>query len=30
MGYWLEIHFVKMGEIVLTQPIIPEVEVKKN
>ena len=30
MGYWLEIHFVKMGEIVLTQPIIPEVVVKKN
>ena len=30
MGYFLEIHFIKMGEIVLTQPIIPEVEVKKN
>jgi hypothetical protein len=30
MGYWLEIHFVKMGEIVLNQPIISEVEVKKN
>jgi hypothetical protein len=30
MGYWLEIHFVKMGEIVLTQSIIPEEVVKKN
>lgn len=33
MGYFLEIHFIKMGEIVLTQPVIsaiPEVEVKKN
>ena len=32
LGYWLEIHFVKMGEIVLTQPIIQEVgvEIKKN
>lgn len=29
-GYFLEVHFIKMGEIVLTQPIIPEVEVKKN
>lgn len=29
-GYFLEVHFIKMGEIVLTQPIISEVEVKKN
>ena len=32
-GYFLEVHFIKMGEIVLTQPVIsaiPEVEVKKN
>jgi hypothetical protein len=29
-GYFLEVHFIKMGEIVLTQPIIPEVVVKKN
>jgi hypothetical protein len=29
-GYFLEVHFMKMGEIVLTQPIISEVEVKKN
>lgn len=29
-GYFLEVHFIKMGEIVLTHPIIPEVEVKKN
>ena len=31
-GYFLEIHFIKMGEIVLTQPIIQEVgvEIKKN
>jgi hypothetical protein len=30
MGYFLEIHFIQMGEIVLTQPIIPELEVKKK
>ena len=33
MGYFLEIHFIKMGELVLTQPVIsaiPDVEVKKN
>ena len=29
-GYFLEVHFIKMGEIVLTKPIIPEVVVKKN
>ena len=29
-GYFLEVHFIKMGEIVLAQPIISEVEVKKN
>jgi len=29
-GYFLEVHFIKMGEIVLKQPIIPEVEVKKK
>ena len=31
-GYFLEVHFIKMGEIVLTQPIIQEVgvEIKKN
>ena len=32
-GYFLEVHFIKMGELVLTQPVIsaiPEVEVKKN
>ena len=29
-GYLLEVHFIKMGEIVLAQPIISEVEVKKN
>ena len=29
-GYFLEVHFIKMGEIVLTQPVISEVEVKKN
>jgi hypothetical protein len=29
-GYFLEVHFIKMGEIVLTQPIISEVEIKKN
>jgi hypothetical protein len=29
-GYFLEVHFIKMGEIVLTQPIISEVVVKKN
>jgi hypothetical protein len=29
-GYFIEVHFIKMGEIVLTQPIISEVEVKKN
>jgi hypothetical protein len=29
-GYFLEVHFIKMGELVLTQPIIPEVEIKKN
>jgi hypothetical protein len=31
-GYFLEVNFVKFGEIVLSQPIIPEVEaeVKKN
>jgi hypothetical protein len=30
MGYFLEIHFIMMGEIVLSQSIIPDVEVKKN
>jgi hypothetical protein len=29
-GYFLEVHFIKMGEIVLSQPIITEVEIKKN
>ena len=29
-GYFLEVNFIKMGEIVLTKPIISEVEVKKN
>ena len=29
-GYFLEVHFIMMGEIVLTQPIISEVVVKKN
>ncbi len=32
-GYFLEVHFIKMGEIVLTQPVIsaiPDMEVKKN
>jgi len=31
-GYFMEVNFVKFGEIVLSQPIIPEVEVevKKN
>ena len=29
-GYFLEVHFIKMGEIVLTQPIIPDAELKKN
>ena len=33
MGYFLEIHFIKMGEIVLINQsvnVVPEVEVKKN
>ena len=32
-GYFLEVHFIKMGEIVLSQPVIsaiPDVELKKN
>jgi len=29
-GYFMEVNFVKFGEIVLSQPIIPDVEVKKN
>jgi hypothetical protein len=32
-GYFLEIHFIKMGEIVLINQsvnVVPEVEVKKN
>jgi hypothetical protein len=29
-GYFIEVHFIKMGELVLLQPIIPEVVVKKN
>jgi len=29
-GYFLEVHFIKMGEIVLSQPNIPDVEVKKK
>jgi hypothetical protein len=29
-GYLIEVHFIKVGEIFLTQPIISEVEVKKN
>ena len=29
-GYFLEVHFIKMGEIVLSKTIIPDVEVKKN
>jgi len=29
-GYFLEVHFIKMGEIVLTKTVIPDVEVKKN
>ena len=30
-GYFIEVHFIKVGEIVLTQPAISvEVEVKKN
>jgi len=30
MGYLLEIHFIKMGEMVLSQPAQIKVEVKKN
>ena len=29
-GYFMEVNFVKFGEIVLSQPIIPDVEVKKK
>ncbi len=29
-GYFIEVHFIKMGEIVLSQPNIPDVEVKKK
>jgi len=29
-GYFLEVHFIKMGEIVLTKTVIPDVEVKNN
>ena len=32
-GYFLEVHFIKMGEIVLTQPVIsaiPDMELKKK
>ena len=32
-GYFLEVHFIMMGEIVLSQPVItaiPDVELKKN